>query len=68
MARLRTGRLPYYVPRTCRELREQLRTMGATRINGKPLAQIRKAQLLAVFHAMRQGSYSETGNTSATTA
>jgi len=54
VARLRIGRRPYYVPRTCRELREQLRAMGATRINGQPLSQIRKAQLLAVFISMRE--------------
>ena len=60
MARLRIGRCPYYVPRTCRELREQLRAMGVTRINRRPLSRIRKVQLLAVFHAMRSNSYSET--------
>lgn len=52
--RARIGQVPYYVPRTCKELRTQLRAMGVTRINKRPLGRIRKAQLLAVFHAYRR--------------
>lgn len=54
MRRPWVGRRRYYVPRTCRELRAQLRAMGVVRINGRPLSRIRKAQLLAVFHTMRR--------------
>ena len=52
--KLRIGRRNYYVPRACAELRDQLRKMGVTRINGTPLSRIRKAQLYAVFYALRE--------------
>jgi len=40
---------PYVVPRTGRELREGLKRMGVTRINGRPLARVRVDQLRAVY-------------------
>lgn len=48
---------PYYVPRTCRELRESLRQMGVTRIGGMPLSRVRKKQLYAVFFGMRDKTW-----------
>ena len=57
--RPRTGRRPYWVPRTCAGLRDQLRRMGVTKINGKPLRRVRKAQLYAVFYAMRKRGTSQ---------
>lgn len=43
------GHAGYYTPRTCRELRQALRKAGITRISGRPLGQVRKAQLVAVW-------------------
>lgn len=48
---------PYYVPKTCAELRESLKRMGITRINGHPLGRIRKRQLYAVFFKVRDGTW-----------
>lgn len=48
---------PYWVPRTCRELRSSLRRMGVTRIGGKPLSKVRKRQLYAVFFKVRDGTW-----------
>lgn len=50
----RIGRRPYWIPRTCAQLRQALREMGATKINGQPLSRVRKAQLLAVYISMRE--------------
>jgi len=52
--RVRIGRRPYWVPSTCAQLRQALGEMGVTRINGRPLSRIRKAQLLAVYISMRE--------------
>ena len=52
--RARIGRRRFWVPRTVAQLREELRKMGITRINGVPLGRVRKEQLLAVFLAMRE--------------
>jgi len=49
----RAGRRSYWVPSTCRQLRQALREMGVTRISGRPLGRVRKAQLMAVYLAMR---------------
>lgn len=46
-------RRPYYVPRTCRDLRAGLLRMGIKRINGQPLSRVRKQQLLAVYIRVR---------------
>ena len=48
---------PYWVPGTCAELRASLRRMGVTRISGRPLGRVRKAQLYAVFFRMRDGRW-----------
>jgi len=49
----RTGHRHYWVPSTCRQLRQVLREMDVTRISGRPLSRVRKAQLMAVYLAMR---------------
>ena len=36
------------------QLREELRKLGVTRINGVPLGRVRREQLVAVFLAMRE--------------
>ena len=48
---------PYHVPRTCAELRRSLGRMGVKRINGRPLARIRKRQLYAVFFKVRDATW-----------
>lgn len=50
-------RRPYYVPRTCRELRAGLRRMGVERINDQPLDRVRKRQLLAVYIRVRDARW-----------
>lgn len=57
-------RKPYWVPRTCGELRAGLRRMGVTRISGKPLGRVRKRQLLAVYLKVRDERW-ESGQLSA---
>ena len=44
----------YWVPHTCVQLREVLREMGITRVNGRPLSRVRKRQLYAVFFRIRE--------------
>jgi hypothetical protein len=44
----------YWVPGTCRELRQALRKMGVKRISGKPLSMVKKRQLYAVYFEMRE--------------
>ena len=59
MSPVRRWPKPYYVPRTCRELREGLRKMGVTRIRGKPLSRVRKKQLYAVWFAKRDEGWQD---------
>lgn len=54
-------RKPYWVPRTCGELRAGLRRMGVTRISGRPLGRVRKGQLLAVYLRVRDERWGERG-------
>jgi hypothetical protein len=49
----------YWVPSTCRQLREELRKAGITRISGRPLSRVRKKQLYAVFFRLREKQLEE---------
>ena len=48
------GHRGYWVPGTAWELRRALREIGVTRISGRPLGRVRKAQLAAVWCAMME--------------
>jgi hypothetical protein len=54
MMKPRIGRRPFWVPSNCRQLREALRSMGVTKISGRPLSRVRKRQLYAVYYRLRE--------------